>query len=333
MSAKSDSEAQGCHLKYATGWTIVNETGISSMEMSCYDKLLDAAQEKTGMLSTGNLVTVNDEIKEHDVTLLLNAAKPNLDDMSAPDNWLWSGLTRVRNNDGGEHPYDVADWEWTSGSNLTSAYEKWIDGAPEYHQNQVAINHDGDWNDTYVEKEHPYACDYKGKYVVSPARMTWPDAKVACENAGLTLAMVKDQEDADELVYLMGLILGSRYNEQYHYHNWVWTGGNDITDEGVYVWPDGTEVEDFAAIAWEDPQPDNAKYIKGYEQDVLQFSKGSSRVNGKKFVTSSHASVHAPLKSLIVGALRSVAAKSRAPPFLHIVTAPSFQLQSKNDPQ
>eukprot|EP00116_Pleurobrachia_bachei_P017517 sb/3477779/ len=34
-----------------------------------------------------------------------------------------------------------------------------------------------------------------------------------------------------------------------------------------------------------------------------------------------------------VGALRSFAAKSRAPPFLRIVIAPSFQLQSKNDPQ
>ena len=88
----------------------------------------------------------------------------------------------------------------------------------------------------------------------------------------------------------------------------MWTGGNDLTDEGIYVWPDGTEVYlwkylsnypqisqlcfnfifianlvitpssfpqvlDFAGLAWEHPQPDNAKYIKGYEQDVLQFSK------------------------------------------------------------
>eukprot|EP00116_Pleurobrachia_bachei_P009961 sb/3470223/ len=36
---------------------------------------------------------------------------------------------------------------------------------------------------------------------------------------------------------------------------------------------------------------------------------------------------------LVVGALRSFAAKSRAPPFLRIVIAPSFQLQSTNDPQ
>eukprot|EP00116_Pleurobrachia_bachei_P014919 sb/3475181/ len=35
----------------------------------------------------------------------------------------------------------------------------------------------------------------------------------------------------------------------------------------------------------------------------------------------------------IVGALRSFAAKSRVPPFLRIVIAPSFQLQSKNDLQ
>eukprot|EP00116_Pleurobrachia_bachei_P017799 sb/3478061/ len=35
----------------------------------------------------------------------------------------------------------------------------------------------------------------------------------------------------------------------------------------------------------------------------------------------------------LVGALRSFAAKSRAPPFLRIIIAPSFQLQSKNDPQ
>eukprot|EP00116_Pleurobrachia_bachei_P019449 sb/3479711/ len=34
-----------------------------------------------------------------------------------------------------------------------------------------------------------------------------------------------------------------------------------------------------------------------------------------------------------VGALRSFAAKSRAPPFLRIIIAPSFQLQSKNDSQ
>eukprot|EP00116_Pleurobrachia_bachei_P011493 sb/3471755/ len=36
---------------------------------------------------------------------------------------------------------------------------------------------------------------------------------------------------------------------------------------------------------------------------------------------------------IIVGALRSFAAKSRVPPFLRIVIAPSFHLQSKNDPQ
>ena len=35
----------------------------------------------------------------------------------------------------------------------------------------------------------------------------------------------------------------------------------------------------------------------------------------------------------VVGALRSFAAKSRAPPFLRIAIAPSFQLQSKSDPK
>eukprot|EP00116_Pleurobrachia_bachei_P015605 sb/3475867/ len=35
----------------------------------------------------------------------------------------------------------------------------------------------------------------------------------------------------------------------------------------------------------------------------------------------------------LVGALRSFAAKSRAPPLLRIVIAPSFQLQSQNDLQ
>eukprot|EP00116_Pleurobrachia_bachei_P017018 sb/3477280/ len=39
------------------------------------------------------------------------------------------------------------------------------------------------------------------------------------------------------------------------------------------------------------------------------------------------------LHALVVGALRSFAAKSRAPPLLRIVIAPSFQLQSQNDPQ
>ena len=41
-----------------------------------------------------------------------------------------------------------------------------------------------------LSQKNSYACDYKGKYVISPSRRTWPDAKTACEAAGLTLAMV-----------------------------------------------------------------------------------------------------------------------------------------------
>eukprot|EP00116_Pleurobrachia_bachei_P002127 sb/3462389/ len=52
-------------------------------------------------------------------------------------------------------------------------------------------------------------------------------------------------------------------------------------------------------------------------------------------MTKTRASVPTALPPVttLVGALRSFAAKNRAPPFLRIVIAPSFQLQSKNDPQ
>ena len=68
--------------------------------------------------------------------------------------------------------YNPDEWAWTDGSHPNETFSRWMDNQPDqnskknsgtkYYQNQMRINHDGEWDDTYAYKEHPYACDYQG---------------------------------------------------------------------------------------------------------------------------------------------------------------------------
>merc|ERR1712168_343823 len=60
------------------------------------------------------------------------------------------------------------------------------------------------------------------------------------------------------------------------YRNWIWTGGNDIEEEGHWVWLDGTDVEkDGFTIPWRPVAGgDNAGYISGTNgQHALSISR------------------------------------------------------------
>lgn len=62
------------------------------------------------------------------------------------------------------------------------------------------------------------------------------------------------------------------------YRNWIWTGGNDLVEEGHWVWLDGTDVEkDGFTIPWRPVAGgDNAAYISGTTgQHALAISRSA----------------------------------------------------------
>jgi len=234
----------------------------------------------------GNLATVNDAEKNMDIKILLGMAYEK--DMSRKwdaDQWVWAGLRKVKNNIGKiSKAYDANDWNWADGE-TPSDFHKWLPKMPDqrtkkkdgvkYYQNQMRINHNGRWDDTFSYMVHPYACDYQGKYILSATLKTWHDAKKDCESAGLTLAKVRNAAEVQEMVSAAKYFLGPRDPEVkvFHKTNWLWLGGNDLETEGVWQWTDGSSMEEFDGMVWRKPNPDNAEYIGDVGQDVLSFSK------------------------------------------------------------
>jgi len=234
----------------------------------------------------GNLATVNDEDKNTDLRILLGLAYDKDNNRKwDPDQWVWAGLRKVKNNSGKiTTAYDANDWNWADGE-TPAEFHKWLPKMPDqrikkvkgvkYYQNQMRINHNGRWDDTFAFKEHPYACDYQGKYILSANHKTWHDAKKDCESAGLTLAKVRNEEEVEEMKAAARYFLGPRDEsvKVFHSTNWLWLGGNDLDVEGVWQWTDGSPMEEFDGMKWRAPNPDNAEYIGDVGQDVLSFSK------------------------------------------------------------
>jgi len=236
----------------------------------------------------GNLATVNDQDKNTDLKLLLEMAYPyrgrkhKWDD----DQWVWAGMRKTKNNSGKKKgkKYNAADWEWADGSHPQD-FEKWMKNQPDQNakkkdgvkhlQNQMRINHGGLWDDTYKFKTHPYACDYQGKYIISGSNKTWSQAKDACNKAGLTLAKVRSDAEVEEITAAADYFLGKRDEtlKVWDPTNWIWLGGNDKEEEGVWKWTDGSPIKYFDEMNWRSPNPDNAAYLRKTTQNVLSISR------------------------------------------------------------
>ena len=249
----------------------------------------------SGVGEKGNLVTVNEQVKNQDLQILLEMAYPKKMQPKSKwtdTKWVWAGLRKTKNNllkkPG---PYNGLDWEWANGSNPTE-FKKWMKNQPDQntekkgkkgcnehpkcYQNQMRINHDGKWDDTYKYKTHPYACDYKGKYVLSNTPKTWQDAKKACAAAGLHLAKVRNVKEVKEVKSAIVHFLGNASEAwtTWDNNNWVWVGGNDLEEEGVWKWLDGELVETWNVPWRTKPGKDNAQFLAGKRgQHALAISR------------------------------------------------------------
>jgi len=233
---------------------------------------------------TGNLATVSDEDKNTDLKLLLGmayAVKPKSGRWDA-DQWVWAGMRKTKNNDGSKRSrdYNAEDWEWADGENPQD-FKKWMKGQPDQRkdgnnlQNQMRISHHGEWDDTFKYKEHPYACDYQGKYILSSTLSTWSHAKAACERAGLQLAKVRSDQEVAEILSAANTFLGPQDETlaTWDAPNWIWLGGTDAVEEGVWTWTDGSPIDYFDGMNWRAPNPDNAAYVGNDSQNSLSLSR------------------------------------------------------------
>ena len=240
-----------------------------------------------GANQVGNLATVNDEDKNTDLKLLLSMAYPvKQDNKWHAEEWVWAGLRKTKNNEGKKNgrKYNPLDWQWADGSHPND-YKKWMKKQPDqrvnktdgvkYLQNQMRISKKGQWDDTFTFMKHPYACDYQGKYIISASEKTWSQAKEACENAGLILAKVRSDAEVEEITKSADYFLGERDEslKVWDQSNWIWLGGNDNEEEGVWKWTDGSAIDYFDAMNWRRPNPDNASFIRKQTQNVLAISR------------------------------------------------------------
>lgn len=279
---------KGLHGVYATCKIVLfrKQVDYTTAENNCQQFSLG----KGANTHAGNLATVNDKDKNGDLTTLLSMAYPNAVGKFSPEEWVWAGMRKVTNLQGETEPedYDPDEWEWTDGSHPNETFSRWMENQPDqnskkylgtrYYQNQMRINHDGEWDDTYAYKEHPYACDYQGKYIVSGTLMTWKEAKKACENAGLALAKVRNDAEIEDIGFAIATFLGpERAKSDWEPSNWIWLGGNDIESEADWKWVDGDDMS-LNGLPWDNwrsPNPDNAQFL--FKSDMGQNSLAISK--------------------------------------------------------
>jgi len=248
----------------------------------------------SGRGEEGNLVTVNDDVKNTDLKLLLEMAYPEKQQPKSKwtdTKWVWAGLRKTKNNKNKDSKdYNPVDWEWADGSHPKD-FSKWAKNQPDQNteryrkkgcdekptcfQNQMRINHNGQWDDTYKFKTHPYACDYKGKYILSNEPKMWIHAREACESAGLHLAKVRGPQEVEEIKTAITYFLGEPDPawKVWDANNWIWLGGNDLDTEGIWTYHDGELVETWD-IPWRPGAgKDNAEYLQGNGQHALAMSR------------------------------------------------------------
>jgi len=249
----------------------------------------------TGRAEEGNLVTVEDESKNNELKLLLDFAYPEKQQPKGKwgdTMWVWAGLRKTKNNDDPKKAtkYNAEDWQWADGSHPNNYY-KWMRKQPDQSvlkykkkgcnenprcfQNQMRINHRGQWDDTFKFKTHPYACDYQGKYILAAEKKTWEKAKNACADAGLQLAKVRNNGEVEEMKEAIQFFLGPDDPnwELWDANNWIWLGGSDLEEEGVWKWLDGSPVEDWE-VPWKHRAGnDDAAYLGKTSQGALAISR------------------------------------------------------------
>lgn len=264
----------------------------------------------SGRAEKGNLVTVNTDEKNQQLQVLLDLAYPVADPEVGKwgsTRWVWAGLRKTKNTDDTNvqrGDYDPLEWEWADGTNPTE-FQQWLnfgeknsqpdqdnmkkgkkikgvsgDDAtcnedPRCFQNQMRINHEGAWDDTYKFRKHPYACDYRGKYILSSEPSTWKEAGSACDAAGLHLAMVRSPAEVEEIKTAMVYFLGDADVSwgTWDANNWIWLSGNDVEEEGVWRWYNGDLAETWD-MPWRNKAgKDNAKYLSDGGQNAMAISR------------------------------------------------------------
>ena len=254
----------------------------------------------------GSLVTIDSKEKAGNLLFLYDTAVPQLGrpqtDRFNRVNWIWTGLQKVNNTDvKGKNKkevrkYDPNEWVWQGTGKSPIEYSNWPtkkkNGQPDQsylkknkngcptrggcYQNQVRFDGSMTWDDGWDFEEHLYACDYKGKYILSNQHKTWERAKEACSKAGLHLAMVRSKREVEEMKEAINYFLGPG-NDDWHTfdpQNWVWLGGHDINNEGVFEWLNGKPVNTWD-VPWRvKAGKDNASFIKkAGTQNVVAFSR------------------------------------------------------------
>lgn len=249
----------------------------------------------SGKGEQGNLATVNDEEKNSDLKILLEMAYPEKDQPGnkwVDTKWVWAGMRKTKNNAVRKPgPYSALDWEWADGSNPKD-FHNWMKNQPDQNnykfgkkgcnesprcfQNQMRINHDGKWDDTYKFKTHPYACDYRGKYILSNDHKTWEQARDACAAAGLHLAKIRNEAEVEEIKSAMVHFLGAAKPEwkKWDNNNWIWFGGNRLEDFKTWKYLDGELVETWTLPWIPHAGGDNAKFLHRGGQNVMAISRG-----------------------------------------------------------
>ncbi|XP_062615104.1 snaclec bitiscetin subunit beta-like [Saccostrea cucullata] len=76
--------------------------------------------------------------------------------------------------------------------------------------------------------------DYRGHcYKYHETKMTWNDAKIACEEEGAYLVEIEDNLESD---WITDQFLKKDLCSSYELKCMVWTGGTDSDKEGVFKW-------------------------------------------------------------------------------------------------
>ena len=282
---------------YATCSIILFDEIVDYATATANCKKLDISdpQKKKKKLIRGNLATVNNINKTEDIKLLLGMAYKRRPAKEAKrknfDQWVWVGLRKVKNKKGNKKSkkYDATHWKWPDGTTPEN-YSVWQASQPDQKkrkrkkQNQIRINHDGEWQDIWKNKEHPYACDYRGKYIISAVPMNWKPARKSCLKAGMILAKVRNDKEIEEMKRAMFYFLGpgTKENDVGDDTNWILIGGNDIGKESRWQWTDGEDIEDVDKFPWISNQPDNGKteavkrLRRKRRQDVMTFSRNGT---------------------------------------------------------
>jgi hypothetical protein len=68
---------------------------------------------------------------------------------------------------------------------------------PACYQTYMRVNHFGEWDDGFQYTEHPYICEYRGRFLVSGEMKSWEEAKKECHEAGLQLARIRSDQDLE----------------------------------------------------------------------------------------------------------------------------------------